>query len=564
MLLRLVPIVILTILIGPVLAGLAGIVAPALGYLPVLGGEQLTLHWFDQAAMAPGFARSAWISYWTGLATSAISLLLVVLFLAGWWGTRWFTRLASATAPLFAVPHAAAAIGLAFLIAPSGWLVRLFSPWATGFSQPPDWLIVNDPAGFALLAGLVIKEIPFLLLMALAALPQSDARRRVRAARSLGYGRVWGWLSSVFPSVYAQIRLPVYAVVAYATSVVDVAIILGPTAPPPLAVQILRWQNDPDLTLRFTAAAGAMLQLAVTGGALITWWLGERTIAAVGRSLLTRGWRLSRDFALRAAALAGIGLSALLVIGGAAVLALWSVAGLWQFPEILPDMLTVDHWLRHAGMIGRPTLTALQIGLASAAIALLLVLGAVENAYRRGITPTQRVLALLYIPLIVPQISFLFGLILLVLRAGIDGTFWAVVIAHLVFVIPYVYLALADPYAAFDSRYLAVARGLGKSPARAFFTIRLPMMMRAILTAFAFGFAVSIAQYLPTVMIGAGRLPTVTTEAVALAAGGDRRVLGAFALIQSALPIVAFLAAAWVPAIFYRRRRALKGAGARI
>jgi putative thiamine transport system permease protein len=88
------------------------------------------------------------------------------------------------------------------------------------------------------------------------------------------------------------------------------------------------------------------------------------------------------------------------------------------------------------------------------------------------------------------------------------------------------------------------------------------MMLRAILTAFAFGFAISIAQYLPTLMIGAGRLPTVTTEAVALAAGGDRRVLGAFALIQSALPIVAFVAAAWIPAILYRRRRALRGAGA--
>ncbi|HUV32133.1 MAG TPA: ABC transporter permease, partial [Devosiaceae bacterium] len=210
--LRLVPVVILTILIGPVVAGLAGIVAPALGWLPVLGGTTVTAHWFEQAAMAPGFGASVWLSYWTGLATTAVALLLVTLFLAGWWGTRNFDRVAAFTAPLFAVPHAAAAIGLAFLVAPSGWIVRVLSPWLTGFDRPPDWLIINDPAGLTLLAGLVIKEMPFLLLMALAALPQAGAPRRIRAARSLGYGRVWGWLTAVFPSVYAQIRLPVYAV----------------------------------------------------------------------------------------------------------------------------------------------------------------------------------------------------------------------------------------------------------------------------------------------------------------------------------------------------------------
>ena len=30
--------------------------------------------------------------------------------------------------PLLAVPHLALAVGLAFLIAPSGWLVRLIAP----------------------------------------------------------------------------------------------------------------------------------------------------------------------------------------------------------------------------------------------------------------------------------------------------------------------------------------------------------------------------------------------------------------------------------------------------
>src|SRR3546814_1071986 len=81
-------------------------------------------------------------------------------------------------APMVAVPHAAVALGLAFLIAPSGWLVRLVSPWATGWELPPDVATVQDPNALALALGLIVKELPFLLLMTLAALGQVRADER--------------------------------------------------------------------------------------------------------------------------------------------------------------------------------------------------------------------------------------------------------------------------------------------------------------------------------------------------------------------------------------------------
>ena len=65
--------------------------------------------------------------------------------------------------------------------------------------------------------------------------------------------------------------------------------------------------------------------------------------------------------------------------------------------------------------------------------------------------------------------------------------------------------------------------------------VRMPMLLRAILTAAAVGFAVSVGLYLPTLLIGAGRLTTITTEAVALASGGNRRVIGVYAFLQIGL-----------------------------
>jgi len=79
-----------------------------------------------------------------------------------------------------------------------------------------------------------------------------------------------------------------------------------------------------------------------------------------------------------------------------------------------------------------------------------------------------------------------------------------------------------------------------------------------VLTAAAVGFAVSIGLYLPTLMIGGGRVTTLTTEAVALAAGGDRRLIGVWGLAQSVAPFAGFAVALAVPSLVWRRRRGLR------
>ena len=58
--------------------------------------------------------------------------------------------------PLLAVPHLATAVGLAFLLAPSGWPARLLA-LPLGWDRPPDLATVNDPAGLALTLGLLFR-----------------------------------------------------------------------------------------------------------------------------------------------------------------------------------------------------------------------------------------------------------------------------------------------------------------------------------------------------------------------------------------------------------------------
>ena len=555
---RLAPPLTLAILLGPLAFGLAGTALPALGYLPELGGEHFTTEHFSALGEVPGILRSALLSILVGLVTTLVALGAVAAFVASDLGTAGFARMRRMISPLLSVPHAAAAFGLAFLIAPSGMLMRLISPWLTGLDRPPDLLIVNDPMALSMMAGLIVKEIPFLFLVTLAALPQTRHVETMRLGRSLGYGRIASFTILLWPPLYRQIRLAVFAVVAYASSVVDVALILGPHLPPTLPVRLIDWMNDPDLETRFLASAGAVLQLGVTLTALIAWIGLERIGALLVCSSRQAGRRWQRDIALRASARSVMIASAAIVFGGIAVLALWSVSGLWQFPDALPASFSLRSWMQALPRMSGPLATTLAVAGLSTLIALTLTILCLEREYETGRGRGGGALLLIYLPLIVPQISFMFGLQVLSIWLGVDASFPALVLAHLVFVLPYVFLSLSDPWRAHDRRHDLIAAGLGMSRTRTLIRIRLPMLTRAILTAAAVGFSVSVGQYLPTVLIGAGRLTTVTTEAVALAAGGNRRVIGVYAFMQTLLPFLAFSIATGLPGLLFRNRRGLR------
>src|SRR4029453_51735 len=95
------------------------------------------------------------------------------------------------------------------------------------------------------------------------------------------------------------------------------------------------------------------------------------------------------------------------------------------------------------------------------------------------------------------------------------------------------------------------AAALGAPPSRVLFAVKLPILLRPVLIACAVAFAVSVGQYLATVFAGNGRVATLTTEAVTLAAGADRRLIGAYAVVQALFPLIAYVGAVLLPALLF-------------
>lgn len=548
----------------PIVAGLLGTVLPAFGVMPAIGATAWGLQAWRMLFDSPGFATSLKLTLFTGLASTVLSVLLAIGLAAFVQHRAWARRLGAFIAPVLATPHSALAIGFAFVIAPSGWLVRLVSPGLSGWSVPPDVSTVGHTSGLAIVACMLLKEVPYLMLMTLGALNQVAAPAQLAAARALGYGPVQAWLKIVLPQVYPQIRLPIYAVLAFSLSVVDVAMILGPGNPPTLAVMAVRWFSAPDVRLYTPAAAAALLLLALVGAAIVAWHLLDRVLARAGRRWIERGRRAGvANAAAAVSAGASFALFATTLVVMLALL-LWSFARQWRYPDALPAVWTLANWQRQIESAAQPALNTLLVGAVATGIALLLTIACLENEVTRpgGSAPQRRPLGqgslwLLYMPLLVPQVAFLFGAQVLLIHASLDATLFAVVWTHLIFVLPYLFLSLAEPWRAFDSRFARSATSLGASRWRVFWRIKLPILLKPTLIACAVAFAVSVGQYLPTLFAGSGRVATLTTEAVTLASGEDRRVIAVWALLQAAFPFLVYALAAFLPRLVFAGRRGL-------
>jgi putative thiamine transport system permease protein len=529
---------------------------PIAAALPVAVWQGLDGAAWQSLARDAQVPRALALSVGSALASTLASLLLALVLVTQLHGTRAWQALTRALGPMLAVPHAAFAIGLALLVMPAGVIARLLAV-PLGWSAPPDWPTVNDPQAFGLTLVLLLKETPFLLWHLVALLARPELALQVRgwlaAGRTFGYSDSAVWARVLWPLLLPRLAWPLLAVLAYGLTVVDLALIVGPSSPPTLAV--LAWQALQDAGVERNAEGAAMvllLALALAGCVAALVLLG----AVLQRAWSARAADGVRRTTPRVRVSAALWPLLLAVYGAVVVLlALSSLTGVWTFPSLLPQSWTDGAWQQVRASLPTLGLSA-ALGVFAAAASLALVLLWLEA------TPPhwdRRVMPLVLAPLVVPALMLMVGLYTLALSLRLDGSLTGLAWVHTLAALPYVFVALAPAWRSFDRRYEHTALALGRSRAVFWWRVKAPLLAAPMAAALAVGFAVSVAQYLPTQFIGAGRHATVTTEAVTLASGGQRHSAAAFALLQALLPAAGFALAA---ALGQRQRRRIVGHGA--
>lgn len=496
-------------------------------------------------ALPPALDASAWqavfsykqllpaiaLSLSTGTAALLISLALALLIVASIHDTPQWKRLTQANAVFLSIPHLAFAIGLAFLIMPAGWIARVLALF-TGAATPPSWITQQDPWGLSLVLVLVCKETPFLIWAISSLISRGDIalafQGQWRSARSLGHGPRSIWLRVFVPQILARLKWPLAIVWVYGATVVDVALVIGPTQPPTYAVTSWADLNDAEIATNDRGAAGTLLLTAVLGFIAIAAFAAIRAVRPLAIRYLTKGplLRKGAESLHGAAGVSLFGLIAILYVMVLVTLLIMSVAGYWPFPALLPEEYLLKGW---AMLLGSPEsfLNSLWLAVLTAAAALAIAVLWLE------LMPAEldAILGgLALMALVIPQITLVAGQYALFLRLGLAGTATGVFLAHLTPVLAYVLIVLIGPYRAFDRRYRSASLGLNCSAWRFWNEVKRPLMMPALTSAAAVGFSVSLVQFLPAQLVGAGRISTLPVEAVTLASGGSRTTLAAFAI----------------------------------
>lgn len=231
-------------------------------------------------------------------------------------------------------------------------------------------------------------------------------------------------------------------------------------------------------------------------------------------------------------------------------LAVLSVAGPWEFPELLPSGLRLDRW---SGVLGDDRGLGQSLGislLVSTTVGLLassagFVTARAVSVHRRR----QALLLLAYLPFAASPVVLGVCLLYLFIRLGLVASLPGVVLSHTIFAFGFAVVFWTPFWNEEKRAFVDLVRTLGGTTGEAFRRVILPLSRGPFLVCFFQAFLISWFQYGLTILVGSGKVDTLPLRVYAYV---NEANLGyaAVASVLLALPPAALL---WVNARIVRR-----------
>ena len=532
------------IIITPIFFGFIGFFLPSFGYFPVLDKYDFNLSYFIISFEMPGILKSISLSFFTGFCSTILALFFSQLILSYFFNTKTYNYLKYFISPFLALPHITMAVGIIFLFSPSGLFFRLISPWLTGFERPPNFFIIPDEYGFFLILGLVLKEIPFFILISLSALEQLPTKKIFKIGKTLQHSYFSIWAMIIFPLIYKKIRLVIFIVIAFSASVIDMSLLLAPSTPSTLSIRALKAYQSAEFDSIFIASNLALIQLLVIIVLMVCWVFLEKIVQQKHFFLITLNF-LSRKkpFFKNILYFTSLILFSFSILGIACAF-LWSIGQNWYFPQFFPGSLSIDNILVFFKQNKDIVFVSIYISLIVSLLSLLIIVIWVE------LTEVLKFKHFyfewfFFLALFIPEISFLIGLQSFLIIFDFNSFFIPLIVTELLYIMPYSFIILAPALREIKKDYIKVGSSLGKSRLERLIYIKIPLIIPSIFTAFAIGMIISLSLYTPVYFIGAGRITTLTVEALNLALSNSRQDLGVATVFQVLIPILILLIVAY-------------------
>lgn len=193
-----------------------------------------------------------------------------------------------------------------------------------------------------------------------------------------------------------------------------------------------------------------------------------------------------------------------LLVGPFLLLPIRAFADEWRAPNIIPQRFGLRGITRVAedDLLVEAVGNSILVGLISAIIGVVFAWPAARSLASLN-TARAAWLAIL-LPLLLPPLVVGEGLRVWFLRLGLADSLAGLVLAHLVFVLPYCIMILAPGFSPEVLRRESAAMMLTGDLRQRFFSVTLPALQRQVALALALGFTISWAQYGTSLGVGGG------------------------------------------------------------
>jgi len=239
-----------------------------------------------------------------------------------------------------------------------------------------------------------------------------------------------------------------------------------------------------------------------------------------------------------------------------AVLTLYSFAGRWAFPSLLPDTMdlrTLIYLKKNSASI------LISMGssflYSSAAVLLAIVYSLLPaSVLSRSNFPGQGFIeSLLLAPAVLPVMTFSIGIHMIFIRLGLADTHLGVALILSIYSYPYMLRALMAGYATIDPNALVCARNLGAGFWQILWKIEIPLLLPAMVAGGSIVFLVAFSDYFLVFLIGGGSVPSYSGYLFPFLNSTDWSIASALTLLSLVPPLLLFLVLDLTLARLYRK-----------
>ena len=239
-----------------------------------------------------------------------------------------------------------------------------------------------------------------------------------------------------------------------------------------------------------------------------------------------------------------VGLHFVIVFVPLSLVFVWAFVNNWPWPELFPPEFSLRGFQAVTGpssRLGEALFNSITLALMTACIATFAATLASRALVHHEFFGKEVFHFFSTVPFLVPTTVFAMGIQILFMRLGLANSLFGVALSHSAVALPYALAVMIDITSALGKRYEEQGLVLGASKWQAIRSVTLPALVPRLLSAAAISYIESMVQYFLTLLLGGGKVISITTYMYPFLQGTDRTVAAMYAVVFLLTSTVVFL-----------------------